>query len=114
MPACPETQGRDPVVYPSLSVRGATLRYIILPDSLNLDALLVDDTTRQKVGVGGSKPKAGGMGRGGDAATRPGVFRDAQAGLLSTCFVKDRFSHLLSSASTVRRSAVIASGRRRR
>jgi len=47
-----------------LSLRGNNIRYYILPDSLNLDTLLVDDTPRIKPGkVGG----AAGAGRGGAA-----------------------------------------------
>lgn len=35
-------KGRNPVSLDHLSVRGSTIRYYILPDSLNLDTLLVD------------------------------------------------------------------------
>mmetsp|Transcript_8610 Transcript_8610/g.15931 ORF Transcript_8610/g.15931 Transcript_8610/m.15931 type:complete len:127 (+) Transcript_8610:75-455(+) len=49
-----------------LSVRGSTIRYVLLPDNLNLDTLLVDlDDPKQKppknVGAAGG---AGGRGRG--------------------------------------------------
>ena len=36
-------RGRNPVILDSLSVRGSTIRDIILPDSLNLDTLLSFD-----------------------------------------------------------------------
>lgn len=36
-------RGRNPVVLDTLSVRGSTIRDIILPDSLNLDTLLSFD-----------------------------------------------------------------------
>ena len=35
-------KGKNQVKYDALSVRGSTIRYYILPDSLNLDALLVE------------------------------------------------------------------------
>lgn len=36
------TKGKNPVSLEHLSVRGNNIRYFILPDSLNLDTLLVD------------------------------------------------------------------------
>ena len=36
-------KGKNPVSMDHLSVRGNNIRYYILPDSLNLDTLLVDD-----------------------------------------------------------------------
>ena len=42
-------KGKNGVKYDTLSVRGSNVRYYILPDSLNLDALLIDDTPKQKV-----------------------------------------------------------------
>lgn len=51
-------KGRNPVTLETLSIRGNNLRYFILPDSLNLDTLLIDDTPKQKA------PAAGGAGRG--------------------------------------------------
>jgi hypothetical protein len=41
-------KGRNPVNLESLSIRGNNIRYFILPDSLNLDTLLVDDTPKAK------------------------------------------------------------------
>ena len=43
-------KGKNQVKYDALSVRGSTIRYYILPDSLNLDALLVDDGPKKKGG----------------------------------------------------------------
>ena len=37
-------KGKNPVKHDFLSIRGNNIRYYILPDSLNLDTLLVDDT----------------------------------------------------------------------
>lgn len=39
-------KGRNPVQLDTLSIRGNNIRYYILPDSLNLDTLLVDDTPK--------------------------------------------------------------------
>ena len=41
-------RGRDPVNVDALSIRGNNIRYYILPDSLPLDALLVDDRPKAK------------------------------------------------------------------
>ncbi len=40
-------KGKNPVTYDSLSLRGNNIRYYILPDTLNLDTLLIDDTPKQ-------------------------------------------------------------------
>ncbi|XVF80413.1 hypothetical protein PTKIN_Ptkin15bG0069200 [Pterospermum kingtungense] len=58
-------KGKNPVSLDHLSVRGNNLRYYILPDSLNLETLLVEETPRVKP----KKPTAGrplgrGWGRG--------------------------------------------------
>ncbi|CAH8251003.1 unnamed protein product [Arabidopsis lyrata] len=58
-------KGKNPVTLDHLSVRGNNIRYYILPDSLNLETLLVEDTPRIKP----KKPTAGktparGRGRG--------------------------------------------------
>lgn len=47
-------KNRDPVSLDTLSIRGNNIRYYILPDSLPLDTLLIDDA-----------PKRRGRGRGG-------------------------------------------------
>ncbi|OSX71880.1 hypothetical protein BU14_0493s0024 [Porphyra umbilicalis] len=39
-------RGGSPIALGSLCVRGASVRYVLLPDSLSLDALLVDDGLR--------------------------------------------------------------------
>ena len=39
-------RGRNPVSLDTLSVRGSAVRCILLPDTLNLDTLLVDDVPR--------------------------------------------------------------------
>lgn len=39
-------KGREPVALDTLSIRGNNIRYYILPDSLPLDTLLVDDAPK--------------------------------------------------------------------
>ena len=41
-------RNRDPISLDTLSVRGNNIRYYILPDSLPLDTLLVDDSPKVK------------------------------------------------------------------
>ena len=48
-------RNRDPVPLDSLSIRGNTIRYYILPDSIPIDTLVIDDTPKAK------KKKDGGM-----------------------------------------------------
>jgi hypothetical protein len=42
-------KGKNTVKFDSLSIRGNNIRYYILPDSLNLDTLLIDDAPKSKV-----------------------------------------------------------------
>lgn len=48
-------KGKNPITLDHLSVRGNNIRYYILPDSLNLETLLVEETPRVKP----KKPVAG-------------------------------------------------------
>ena len=65
------TRNRDPVSLDSLSIRGNNIRYFVLPDSLPLDTLLVDDAPKPK---NRKKDDARGRGRGGrGGADRGGV-----------------------------------------
>ncbi|MCJ1325110.1 mRNA splicing protein smd1 [Thelotrema lepadinum] len=41
-------KGRDPISLDTLNIRGSTIRYYILPDSLPLDRLLIDDAPKPK------------------------------------------------------------------
>jgi hypothetical protein len=41
-------RNRDPVQLETLSIRGNNIRYYILPDSLPLETLLIDDTPKAK------------------------------------------------------------------
>jgi len=61
-------RNRDPVALDSLSIRGNTIRYYILPDSIPLDTLLIDDAPKakkKKEGERGGSRGRGGRGRGG-------------------------------------------------
>lgn len=55
---------RDPQDLDFINIRGSNVRLVILPDSLNLDTLLVDDTQKLKnkkpESKGISKPRRGG------------------------------------------------------
>jgi len=55
------TRNSDPVSLDSLSIRGNNIRYFVLPDSLPLDTLLVDDAPKPK---NRKKDEARGRGRG--------------------------------------------------
>jgi len=61
------TRNRDPVTLDSLSIRGNNIRYFVLPDSLPLDTLLVDDAPKPK---NRKKDEARGRGRGGRSVDR--------------------------------------------
>lgn len=56
----------------SLSIRGNNIRYFILPDTLNLNTLLIDDTPRPKKTEGKPKGPKVGMGGGGRGGGRGG------------------------------------------
>eukprot|EP00543_Licmophora_paradoxa_P010231 CAMPEP_0202476002 /NCGR_PEP_ID=MMETSP1360-20130828/93192_1 /ASSEMBLY_ACC=CAM_ASM_000848 /TAXON_ID=515479 /ORGANISM="Licmophora paradoxa, Strain CCMP2313" /LENGTH=109 /DNA_ID=CAMNT_0049103185 /DNA_START=89 /DNA_END=418 /DNA_ORIENTATION=- len=58
-------RGKSPKSFSTLSVRGSTMRAWILPESLNLDALLVDtEEDKVKPVVQQQAPKGRGRGRG--------------------------------------------------
>lgn len=65
-------KNRDPVQLETLSIRGNNIRYFILPDSLPLETLLIDDTPKSK-----SKKKennrVGNRGRGRGSRGRGGA-----------------------------------------
>ncbi|XP_062550228.1 probable small nuclear ribonucleoprotein Sm D1 [Armigeres subalbatus] len=72
-------KNRDPVQLDSLSIRGNNIRYYILPDSLPLETLLIDDApkTRAKkreANRGGQRGRGRGTrgGRGGPRGGRGG------------------------------------------
>ena len=71
-------RNRDPISLDTINVRGSTIRYFILPDSLPLDTLLIDDAPKPKNkarkesdrGRGGGRGDRGGRGRGGRGGGR--------------------------------------------
>ncbi|KAH9515658.1 mRNA splicing protein smd1 [Bulinus truncatus] len=56
-------KNKEPQQLDSLSIRGNNIRYYILPDSLPLDTLLIDDAPRSKA-RGKREAPIGGRGRG--------------------------------------------------
>lgn len=63
-------RNREPSSLDSLSIRGNTIRYFILPDSLPLDTLLVDDAPKPKTRKK-DDTRGRGRGRGGIDRGRP-------------------------------------------
>lgn len=59
-------KGKEPIGVDQMSIRGNKIRYYILPDSLNLDTLLVDldQPKNRPKKPPGSKPAGRGRGRG--------------------------------------------------
>ncbi|XP_022192792.1 probable small nuclear ribonucleoprotein Sm D1 isoform X1 [Nilaparvata lugens] len=61
-------KGRESVQLDTLTIRGNNIRYYILPDSLPLETLLIDDTTksktRKKDDMRGGPSRGRGRGRG--------------------------------------------------
>jgi len=76
-------RGRDPISLDTINLRGSTIRYYILPDSLPLDTLLIDDApkpknkARKEVADRGAV-RGGGRGRGGPRGR--GGFRGGRGG----------------------------------
>ncbi|CAO4365613.1 Protein CBR-SNR-3 [Caenorhabditis briggsae] len=58
-------KNKDPVKLDTLSIRGNNIRYIILPDPLALDTLLIDDEPRKKARAARAGASRGRGGRGG-------------------------------------------------
>nr|CAB3450196.1 unnamed protein product [Digitaria exilis] len=57
-------KGKNPVTLDHLSVRGNNIRYYILPDSLNLETLLVEETPRGSLWDAGVAVVVGAVGVG--------------------------------------------------
>ncbi|KAK3394020.1 small nuclear ribonucleoprotein Sm D1 [Podospora didyma] len=63
-------RGQDAISLETMNIRGSTIRYFILPDSLPLDTLLIDDApkpknkARKEVADRGGRVMRGGRGRG--------------------------------------------------
>lgn len=67
-------RNREPISLEYINIRGNNIRYFILPESLPLDTLLIDDTPKPKTvrqkatrgrGGGGREGRGGGRGRPG-------------------------------------------------
>ena len=75
------SKGKNPIHHDFLSLRGNNIRYYILPDSINLDTLLIDDTpkkTQSKVVskvITGGRGGRGGRGRGRERTGNKGFFK---------------------------------------
>lgn len=57
-------KNRDPVMLDTLSIRGNNIRYYILPDSLPLETLLIDDMPKSKAKKKDARGNNRGRGRG--------------------------------------------------
>jgi small nuclear ribonucleoprotein D1 len=69
-------RGRDPIALDTINLRGSTIRYYILPDSLPLDTLLIDDAPKPKNKARKEvAEKAGRGGRGGPRGRGRAGFR---------------------------------------
>lgn len=60
-------RGATPVQMDQLSIRGNNIRYVILPDALAIDTLLLDDAPKAKAKKRETAPPARGGARGGRA-----------------------------------------------
>jgi small nuclear ribonucleoprotein D1 len=66
-------KGLDTIPLDTVNVRGSTIRYFILPDSLPLDTLLIDDAPKPKNKARkDAAEKSAGRGRGGRGRGRGG------------------------------------------
>ncbi|KAL9043912.1 MAG: hypothetical protein Q9214_002915 [Letrouitia sp. 1 TL-2023] len=69
-------KGRDTVTLDTINLRGSTIRFFILPDSLPLDTLLIDDAPKPKNKARKEQAdKSGRGGRGGGRGRGRGGFR---------------------------------------
>jgi small nuclear ribonucleoprotein D1 len=65
-------RGLDTVALDTVNVRGSTIRYFILPDSLPLDTLLIDDAPKPKNKARKDAAEKSRGGRGGRGRGRGG------------------------------------------
>lgn len=72
-------KGRPTVKLETLSIRGNNVRLVLLPDTLNLDTLLIDDTPKQRPSTRGPAGRGRGRGRGRGGGGRGG-FRGGSRG----------------------------------
>ena len=72
-------KNREPTQLDALSIRGNNIRYFILPDSLPLDTLLMDDTPKAR-----AKKKEAGRNRESSDTLSVKYMRSFQTNLLPT------------------------------
>ena len=69
-------KGRDPISLDTINIRGSMIRYYILPDSLPLDTLFIDDAPKPKNKARKEQADRGARGgRGGPRGRGRGGFR---------------------------------------
>ncbi|CAK7271280.1 Sm snRNP core protein Smd1 [Sporothrix epigloea] len=73
-------KGQDPIPLDTMNLRGSTIRYFILPDSLPLDTLLVDDAPKPKNKARKESDRTGGAGGPGGRGGRGGRGRGGRGG----------------------------------
>ncbi|OMH83476.1 Small nuclear ribonucleoprotein Sm D1 [Zancudomyces culisetae] len=71
-------RNNEPVALDSISLRGNTIRFVLLPDSIPLDTLLIDDRPKKSL-VSANTSGSGGRG-GPNSGSRIGKGRDGGAG----------------------------------
>ena len=65
-------KGRETISLDTINIRGSTIRYYILPDSLPLDTLLIDDQPKPKNKARKEQDRGRGAARGGPRGGRGG------------------------------------------
>lgn len=73
-------RGQDPIPLDTMNIRGSTIRYFILPDSLPLDTLLIDDAPKPKNKARKEVADRGGRGGRGGRGMRGGRGRGMRGG----------------------------------
>jgi small nuclear ribonucleoprotein D1 len=79
-------KNRNPVQLESLSIRGNNIRYFILPDSLPLETMLIDDTPKTK-----AKKKDGKVGSRGRGRSVRGKLKEEDSQRSQTNFISVLF-----------------------
>jgi len=73
-------KGQETLSLETMNIRGSTIRLVILPDSLPLDSLLVDDAPKPKNKARKETERAAGPARGGRGGPRGGRGRGGPRG----------------------------------
>ena len=90
-------RNREPISLDYINIRGNTIRFYILPDSLPLDTLLIDDAQNQKarIGIQLQEPEALLLEE-VEVAVEEGVDAEEDEGFMSILHKKQRTYVLLS------------------